>query len=227
MSEAPKYTPSPAFDRAAHALDLAAEAFWFNREPAEQVERLEARIKFADDGKTPVDSVQSRQDPGIRRAYSLIEEFMLLANEVVARAQTQGVQPPLPHPAPAPVGGACGVAVVLIDVDQVDVAGHVELARAQLAHAHDPQFGAAPVGRPRRAVQRVQLGKGQGQAVGLDRDPLGHRGRDGLEQIGKVILVRHVRRCSPMFRRAGESPLPPLFPIARIYARALQVSKAL
>lgn len=47
MSEAPKYTPSPAFDRAAHALDLAAEAFWFNREPAEQVERLEARIKFA------------------------------------------------------------------------------------------------------------------------------------------------------------------------------------
>ena len=27
MSEAPKYTPSPKFDRAAHALDLAAEAF--------------------------------------------------------------------------------------------------------------------------------------------------------------------------------------------------------
>lgn len=47
MSEAPKYTPSPAFDRVAHALDLAAESFWFNREPAGQVERLESRIKFA------------------------------------------------------------------------------------------------------------------------------------------------------------------------------------
>lgn len=47
MSEAPKYTPSPAFDRAAHGLDLAAEPFWFNREPAEQAELLQARIKFA------------------------------------------------------------------------------------------------------------------------------------------------------------------------------------
>ncbi len=47
MSEAPKYTPSPAFDRVAQHLDLAGESFWFNREPAEQAERLEARIKFA------------------------------------------------------------------------------------------------------------------------------------------------------------------------------------
>lgn len=47
MSEAPKYTPSPKFDRATHVLELAAESFWFNREPSEQAERLEARIKFA------------------------------------------------------------------------------------------------------------------------------------------------------------------------------------
>jgi hypothetical protein len=47
VSEAPKYTPSPAFDRVAQHLDLAVEAFWFNREPSEQAERLEARIKFA------------------------------------------------------------------------------------------------------------------------------------------------------------------------------------
>lgn len=45
----------------------------------------EGRVRFAPDGKTPVDIVQSKHDPGIRRAYSLIEELMLLANEVVAR----------------------------------------------------------------------------------------------------------------------------------------------
>ena len=37
---------------------------------------------------------------------------------------------------------AGGFAVVVVDVDQVDVAGHVELARAQLAHAHHPHLGA-------------------------------------------------------------------------------------
>jgi hypothetical protein len=47
MSDAPRYTPSPAFDRAAQALDLAIESFWFNQRPAEQAERLEARIQLA------------------------------------------------------------------------------------------------------------------------------------------------------------------------------------
>jgi ribonuclease R len=44
----------------------------------------EARVRFAEDGATPTDIVQSRQDPGLKRAYGLIEELMLLANEVVA-----------------------------------------------------------------------------------------------------------------------------------------------
>lgn len=47
MSVAPDFTPSPIFDRAAHALDLSVEAFWFNQRPAEQSERLEGRIKLA------------------------------------------------------------------------------------------------------------------------------------------------------------------------------------
>jgi tetratricopeptide (TPR) repeat protein len=47
VSDAPPYTPSPAFDRAAQALDLTIESFWFNQRPAEQAERLEARIKLA------------------------------------------------------------------------------------------------------------------------------------------------------------------------------------
>lgn len=45
----------------------------------------EGRVRFAEDGVTPVDIVQSKHDPGVRRAYSLVEELMLLANEVVAQ----------------------------------------------------------------------------------------------------------------------------------------------
>lgn len=45
----------------------------------------EARVRFAEDGTTPIDIVQSREDPGIKRAYNLIEELMLLANEVIAQ----------------------------------------------------------------------------------------------------------------------------------------------
>ena len=44
----------------------------------------EARVRFGEDGKTPIDIVASRQDPGMRRAYNLIEELMLLGNEVIA-----------------------------------------------------------------------------------------------------------------------------------------------
>lgn len=44
----------------------------------------EGRVRFADDGVTPVNIVQSKRDPGVRRAYALIEDLMLLANEVVA-----------------------------------------------------------------------------------------------------------------------------------------------
>ncbi|KAF5288817.1 hypothetical protein FQR65_LT20891 [Abscondita terminalis] len=59
--------------------------------------------------------------------------------------------------APA-VGLACRLAVVLVDIDQVDVAGDIELARAELAHADDPSCTARPsapcgctMGRPASA----------------------------------------------------------------------------
>ena len=39
--------------------------------------------------------------------------------------------------ASAAFGAAGGVAIVLVDVDQVDVAGDIELARTELAHADD------------------------------------------------------------------------------------------
>ncbi len=47
MSDTIKFTPSPAFDRAAQALDIGVESFWFNQYPAEQAGKLEARIKMA------------------------------------------------------------------------------------------------------------------------------------------------------------------------------------
>jgi len=43
----------------------------------------EAEIVLGDDGE-PIDIRRSRVDPGLRKAYGLIEDLMLLANEVVA-----------------------------------------------------------------------------------------------------------------------------------------------
>ncbi len=44
----------------------------------------EAKVKLDPKTLDPVDIVRSRKDPGIRIAYNMIEEMMLLANEVVA-----------------------------------------------------------------------------------------------------------------------------------------------
>ncbi len=44
----------------------------------------EAKVKLDEANVEPVDCVRSRKDPGIREAYRMIEELMLLANEVVA-----------------------------------------------------------------------------------------------------------------------------------------------
>jgi hypothetical protein len=86
--------------------------------------------------------------------------------------------------APA-VGHASGVAVQVVDVDQVDVAGHVELARAQLAHAHHPQLRTLALRAQRRAVLRVQqrLGVAAGGVqgdFGQLGDSLGHHLQRGL-----------------------------------------------
>ena len=87
---------------------------------------------------------------------------------------------------PAPVVAAGGFAIVVVDVDQVDVARHVQLARAELAHADHPQLGALARLGQRRAVAFVELGEGVG-AGGVERqfgqlgDGAGHHGqRRGL-----------------------------------------------
>ena len=60
----------------------------------------------------------------------------------------------------APVGQACGFTIVVIDINQVNVAGDIELAPTQLAHADDPQLGAAVAaawaGALRHTVRGVQ-----------------------------------------------------------------------
>jgi len=45
----------------------------------------EAKVKLDPETGEPIDIERSRTDPGVRVAYNMIEELMLLANEVVAR----------------------------------------------------------------------------------------------------------------------------------------------
>ena len=47
--------------------------------------------------------------------------------------------------AATPVGQACCFAIMVIDINQVNVTGDIELAPAQFAHADDPQLCAAAV----------------------------------------------------------------------------------
>jgi ribonuclease R len=49
----------------------------------------EAKVKLDPESGEPIDVERSRKDPGVRVAYNMIEELMLLANEVVARDLTE------------------------------------------------------------------------------------------------------------------------------------------
>jgi ribonuclease R len=49
----------------------------------------EGRVRFAEDHVTPINIVQSKRDAGVKRAYALIEDLMLLANEIVAEVCVQ------------------------------------------------------------------------------------------------------------------------------------------
>jgi ribonuclease R len=52
----------------------------------------EARVVLHEETRAPIDVTRRAQDPGVKQAYQLIEELMLLANETVARwCEEQGV----------------------------------------------------------------------------------------------------------------------------------------
>ena len=65
----------------------------------------EAKIQLGEDGK-PLDIQRRAEDAGVKRAYQLIEELMLLANEVVAGWFT-GKKLPAVYRVHAPPRGSC------------------------------------------------------------------------------------------------------------------------
>ncbi len=86
---------------------------------------------------------------------------------------------------------AGGLAVVFVDVDQVDVGRDVELAPTELAHADDPEVDALASLVQRRAVFEVGFGLGGRQGVFEgDLGELGHRQRDGLHGRGLFDVQR-------------------------------------
>ena len=107
--------------------------------------------------------------------------------------------------APA-IGLARGLAFVFVDVDQVDVAGDIELACTELAHAHDPQRHHLALGAHGRAMAAVEfrahlvagpvqrhLGK-----LGHGLRHHGQRGLLGAVQLHQALhhqLAQHAQRA--------------------------------
>ncbi len=83
----PKSAAAEAFKRDLKALDELARKLRRRRmsRGALDLDLPEARVVI--DAKTgaPLDVVRRAQDPGVKRAYAMVEELMLLANELVAR----------------------------------------------------------------------------------------------------------------------------------------------
>jgi ribonuclease R len=83
-------TREPAADamvdglRVAYELSRALRARRMKR-GALDFELPEAKVVLHEQTREPIDVTRRAQDPGIRRAYQLIEELMLLGNELVAR----------------------------------------------------------------------------------------------------------------------------------------------
>jgi ribonuclease R len=70
--------------RVAYDLSRALRARRMKR-GALDFELPEAKVVLHEETRDPIDVTRRAEDPGVKRAYQLIEEFMLLANEVVAR----------------------------------------------------------------------------------------------------------------------------------------------
>ena len=90
------------------------------------------------------------------------------------------------------LGIASRLAVLVIDIDQVDVAGDVELARTQLAHADDPQLGALAVGPDGPAMQCIEFVQHLA-AGGVERElgQLRHRQRHLLHRCLRRAVQGH------------------------------------
>lgn len=110
----------------------------------------EARVRFEADGKTPDTVYASRRDAGIRRAYQLIEELMLLANEVVAEQCSSRRIPAIYR-----VHG------------QPDEALLARFAAVALAYGHRVDVEAARAPRKLSALLRKVQGRPEGRVLGM------------------------------------------------------------
>ncbi len=70
--------------RIAYELSRALRAQRMNR-GALDFELPEAKVVLHEETREPIDVTRRAEDQGVRKAYQLIEELMLLANEIVAR----------------------------------------------------------------------------------------------------------------------------------------------
>ena len=88
-------------------------------------------------------------------------------------------------------GAAAGFTIAFVDVDQVDVAGDVQFARTQLAHAHDPQIAARAIGLERGTEAGIELFEGlvAGDVERHFGQP-GHAERDARHGLA-AIAVEH------------------------------------
>lgn len=83
----PRSAQAEAFKRDLRVIDELSRKLkkTRSRRGALELDVPEARVLLDAETGTPVDVVRRAQDPGMRRAYSMVEELMLLANELVAR----------------------------------------------------------------------------------------------------------------------------------------------
>ena len=96
----------------------------------------------------------------------------------------------------ATVGCSGSLAVFVVHIDQVDVAGDVQFARAQLAHADHPETGPIALCRHRRAVAAVQFGEGLGaghveREFSQSRDAVSDRFQRLLRAVQHDQAVHH------------------------------------
>jgi ribonuclease R len=83
----PQSTQAEALKKELRVLDDLAKKLRKKRmaRGALDLDLPEAKVVLDPDTGAPIDVVRRAQDPGIKRAYSMIEELMLLANETVAK----------------------------------------------------------------------------------------------------------------------------------------------
>ncbi len=180
FSEAPpKSAQAGAFKRDLKVLDELARKLrkrrmgrgaldWTCRRPREGGSKTGA----------PVDVVRRAEDPGVKRAYAMVEEMMLLGNEIVARF----------------MGGE-------------EIARRVPRARqARPDQARAPRARGAQAGRrvrrgaPRRAGRRGALARAK-----VKQAPAQERARDVAPALAQAGDLRHLEH-RPLRARLGSVP---------------------